>query len=131
MRTNRPSVIGLLTSVLCLLAISIFTTGCASRSIEAASTRLKVSNVTGKSVEVSLPKNLDATNLKVSIDPATGKYELSADKLVTDASTVIETASAAQARAIEKLSGTLNQIVPLVVPPARASTPTPPAATAN
>lgn len=90
--------------------------GCASQPIEAASTRLKVSNVTGKSVEIALPKNLDATDLMIVVDPASGKYQLSAKKLVTDASTVIDSAAAAQSRALELLSGSISQILPLLTP---------------
>lgn len=107
---------------------ALLTTGCIARPIEAASTRLKVQNVTGKSVEITLPKNLDATGLVVTANPATGVYELRAQKMVTDASTVIDSAAAAQAQALASLSSTLNALVPLIAQIRAAAPSTVPAA---
>lgn len=101
-------------TVLCLLSSVLCFTGCISQPIEAASTRLKVTNVTGKSVEITLPKNLDATKLKLTINPTSGEYELSADKIVTDASTVIDSAAAAQAQAMASLGNAISSLVPLI-----------------
>lgn len=95
---------------------ALFFSGCASRSLKEASTSFKVSNAMGKSIELTLPKNLDATELKVTVDPTTGQYSLEAKTLKADASTVIESASAAQADAISKLTDTVRTLVPLALP---------------
>lgn len=104
----------ILTTALCACAMILM--GCASRTIEQASTSLKFSNGMGKSFEVTLPKNLDATKLAVTVNPETKEFSLKADQLKSDASTVIESAAAAQAEAIGKLADTLKTIVPLVTP---------------
>lgn len=98
-----------------LCACALLVTGCFTKP-DFAATKLKVTNPLGKSIEITLPKDLDATELDVSADPATGTYHLKAKTLKTDASTVIESAATAQADAIGKLADTLKIIVPLVSP---------------
>lgn len=51
-----------------------------------ATTRLTVRTPDGLVVTVALPKNMDATNLRVSI----GDYKLAADKITTDAKSVVD-----------------------------------------
>ena len=99
-----------------LAASALILMGCASHSIEQASTSLKFSNGMGKSFEVTLPKNLDATKLAVTVNPETKEFSLKADQIKSDASTVIESAATAQAEAIGKLADTLKSVVPLVLP---------------
>ena len=96
-----------------LLTLGLFHGGCASPNIEAASSRLKITDDQGKSVEVLLPKNLDATNLVIVINPKTGDYKLTADKFRADATGVIESGSAKQADAISKLVDFATKAVPL------------------
>lgn len=103
-----------------VLLLGLFAVGCASKNIEAGSSRLSVTNPMGKSLDVVLPKNLDAVNLQIVVNPKTGEYMLSADKFTTDASTVIETAASKQADTIGKLADTLREVVPLAAPPAQA-----------
>lgn len=95
---------------LALLAVAALSTGCASRTIEAASTRLEVSTLGGKSVVVTLPKELDATDLAVEVDPSTGTYRLSAAKLATKSEGVIDAAGTAQAAAITALAGAVQTL---------------------
>lgn len=134
---TRPHILALA----CLSGALLFT-GCASRTIEASSTKLKASNpLTGSAIEFALPKNLDAENLVVTIDPATKKFELRADKLKSDASTVIETAGIAQAQALASMSGAMNNLTSMLqqwiaqqIPPAASPPPapaSPPAAAGN
>lgn len=70
----------------------------------------------GKSVAITLPKNLDAEGLEVVVNPTTGEYKLTATKLRTDASGVIDSAGAAQATAIGKLTDTVTALAPLLTP---------------
>jgi hypothetical protein len=107
----------LVAALICCLSVSctFLTTGCVGAPIEAASTKLKAGNaLTGSVVEFELPKNLDAKKLNVTIDPATKKFQLSADELKTDASTVIESAGVAQAQALASMSGTLNNLTAIL-----------------
>ena len=97
-----------------LLLLSLLTlsatlfTGCASRTIDASSTKLRAGNI-----EIQLPKNLDAESLEISINPKTGEYRLTAAKLKTDASGVIDSASKIQAEALGKLADTVTALAPL------------------
>lgn len=115
MKTNIPRLV--VAALVCCLSVSctFLTTGCVAAPIEAASTKLKASNpLTGSSVEFELPKNLDADTLEVTIDPATKTFKLSAAKIKTDASTVIESAGVAQAQALASMSGTLNNLTAIL-----------------
>jgi hypothetical protein len=98
----------LLISLSLVLALAS-TTGCASKVVDAAATKLKAGNI-----EIQLPKNLDADELEVSINPKTGEYKLTAKKLKTDASGVIDSASKIQAEALGKLADTVTALAPLV-----------------
>lgn len=113
--------------VLLTLAVAVLASGCANRSIEAGSTKLNVSNPMGRSASIELPKNLEAEDLVVEVDPTTGTYRLSAKKLSTDAGTVIDRAGAAQAAAVGKLADTVSAIAPLLIPSRPAPTPAEPA----
>ncbi len=108
--------------VLLTLAVAALASGCATKSIEAGATKLNVSNPMGLSASIELPKNLEAEDLLVEVDPTTGTYRLSAKKLSTDAGTVIDRAGAAQAAAVGKLADTVSALAPLLIPP-RASAP--------
>lgn len=81
-----------------------------------ASTSIKIASPMGKAVEVTLPKNLDAKGLAVTVNPTTGEYKLTAEALRTDASGVIDSAGAAQATAIGKLTDTVTALAPLLTP---------------
>lgn len=94
---------------LCLLLLCVGATGCASKVVDASATKLKAGNI-----EIQLPKNLDADELEVSINPKTGEYRLTAKKLKTDASGVIDSASKIQAEALGKLADTVTALAPLV-----------------
>jgi len=50
----------------------------------------------------------------VEYDPTAGKITLRAKKLSSDASTVVQAGSAAQAHAIDRLTGVVEQLIPLV-----------------
>lgn len=55
-----------------------------------ATTRIDVLTPEGLRVRASFPKNLDATNLRLAIGP----HELTAERLQTDASSVVEAQTA-------------------------------------
>jgi hypothetical protein len=93
-----------------LAAVSLLFTGCASRTISAASTRLEVATLGGRSVVVSLPKEVEAEGLVVEVNPATGAYTLRADRLVTKSEAVIDAAGSAQAAAITALAGAVQTL---------------------
>lgn len=109
-----------LASGLALLLLAVIfvgsSTGCAHRTLEAASTKLLVSTPGGKTVEFAFPKELNAQMLDLSVDPTTGIITLKADSLKSSSQGLIESASAAQAEAISKLSGTVEKLLPLVLP---------------
>lgn len=90
------------------IALCAMTTGCASKVVDASATKLKAGNI-----EIQLPKNLDADELEVSINPKTGEYKLTAKKLKTDASGVIDSAAKIQAEALGKLADTVTALAPL------------------
>lgn len=115
---NTPAPLRLCASLCLLLGLVLGTTGCLNTpaNIEAGASRLTVSNAMGKSVDVVLPKNLDAENLQVVVNPATGEYMLSADKFRTDASTVIDSGAKASADALGKMADVIKEVVPLVAP---------------
>lgn len=91
-------------------ALLLAQTGCASRTISAASTRLEVGTLGGRTVVVTLPKEMDATGLVVEVNPGTGTYTLRAEKLVTKSEAVIDAAGAAQTAAINALAGTVQTL---------------------
>jgi len=88
-------------TLLCLLCLAALS-GCAT-------TRLKVTTPDGMSVSVALPKNMDATKLKVKA----GDYELSADRLITDASGVIRE----QNVGVSSVAGAVSDVAKAVTVP--------------
>ncbi|EIP96816.1 hypothetical protein OpiT1DRAFT_01241 [Opitutaceae bacterium TAV1] len=109
MKTKTVSIITLLAA----LALG----GCAAfqrTSASDAATRLQFSTPDGKHVEVVLPKNMAAEKLEL----VAGDYSLRAASLKTDASTVMDSAgaaNAAQAQTISEMTKTIGGLVPLVV----------------
>lgn len=75
---NKPTFTALLALVL-LVALS----GCAT-------TRIDVTTAEGLRVRASFPKNMDATGLRLAIGP----HELTAERLQTDAASVVQAQSA-------------------------------------
>ncbi|WP_043586955.1 hypothetical protein [Geminisphaera colitermitum] len=105
-----------------LTAIALFS-GCAAfqkTTASDAATRLYFQTDDGRRVELVLPKNMVATKLELRA----GDYSLSAAELKTDASTVMDSAgaaNAAQAQTISEMTKTLGSIVPLAVKAAAES----------
>lgn len=93
-----------------LAAVLALSTGCVSRTISAASTRLEVGTLGGKTVVVTLPKEVDAVGLVVEVNPASGSYTLRAERLVTKSEMVIDAAGNAQAAAITALAGAVQTL---------------------
>lgn len=113
---RRGRILGLLAS---LIATALFSTGCASRTIEAASTKLEITTLGGRSVVVALPKELDASDLLVEANPGTGTYRLSARKITTKSEGVIGAANTGQTEAIMALSSALQALSNAAPAPAR------------
>ncbi|MDR1279490.1 MAG: hypothetical protein LBK99_01540 [Opitutaceae bacterium] len=79
-----------------------------------AATRLQFRTEDGRAVELVLPKNMAAEKLELLI----GDYSLRAASLKTDASTVMDSAgaaNAAQAQTLAEMTKTIGGLVPLVV----------------
>ncbi len=74
-----------------------------------ATTRITVKTSDGVVVSIALPKNMDADHLKVKA----GVYELSADRLTTDASGVIH----AKNEAVKDVAGAVGKVAPLLLVP--------------
>ncbi len=96
------------------LTVGLFLSGCASGIINSASTKLQFQDAQGKSFALTFPKELDATGLHVTVDPATGAVKLDADHVKSSNSALVESAAAAQAQSISTLSATVAQIVPIL-----------------
>lgn len=77
-------------------------------------TRVTITNPQGTSIELVLPKDLSADGLDVNLDPQSGKFDLKARKLRSNASNVIERQSAGVTSAIGEITGAAEAIVPLV-----------------
>ena len=90
--------------------------GCATKTIDASSTKLSISSPTGKTLEVVFPKELDAKKLNLEVNPDTGVITLKADSLKSSSQGIIESASSAQADALGKMADTLTALAPLLVP---------------
>ena len=102
--------------ILITLALaSLFISGCASRIIDAATTKLEVQNGKNKGFSIAFPKELQATKLDVSIDPKTGAITLKADQLKSSSTSIIESAGAAQAHALDNMSSMLSGIMPILL----------------
>ncbi|MDR1281674.1 MAG: hypothetical protein LBK99_12730 [Opitutaceae bacterium] len=101
----------------CLLIAASILSGCAAfqkTSASDAATRLHFITPDGRTVEVVLPKNMAAEKLEL----VAGDYSLRAASLKTDASTVMDSAgaaNAAQAQTIAEMTKTIGGLVPLVV----------------
>lgn len=93
-----------------LAAVSALSSGCVSRTLAAASTRLEVSTLGGRAVVVTLPKELEASGLVVEVNPSTGSYTLRAEKIATKSEAVIDAAGDAQAAAIGALAGAVQAL---------------------
>lgn len=106
---NKRTARFIFAAVLAGLAFTSFT-GCQSSNAQDSASTLKVGNPVGKNVEVSLPKNMEAENLEMVINPQTGEYRLSADSLRTDASGVIDSVGAANAQATAAAAEALRTI---------------------
>ena len=95
-----------------LAAFACFSfTGCQVATPQDTASTIKVSSAMGKSVDVALPKNLEAEGLEVVVNPATGEYRLTATKIRTDASTVLDTAANANAAATASAAAAVQAIV--------------------
>jgi hypothetical protein len=104
-------------STITLLAVCCLLPGCAAfqkTSADDAATRLTFRTEDGRNIELVLPKNMVATQLELRA----GDYSLTAAELKTDASTVMDSAgaaNAAQAQTIAEMTKTIGGLVPLVV----------------
>jgi hypothetical protein len=76
-----------------LLPLLFLLSGCAT-------TRIEVVTPEGLHVRASFPKNMEATNLRISV----AGHELTADRLRTDASSVVE----AQGSLVADITNTLS-----------------------
>jgi PBP1b-binding outer membrane lipoprotein LpoB len=92
-------------------ALACAFTGCASRTIESAATKIKVGDA-----EIQLAKNIDAESIKFTYDPVTKEIKFEAAKIKSDASGVIQTAGQAQAEAIGKLTETVTVLAERMLP---------------
>lgn len=63
-----------------------------------------------------VPKNVEAEDLDIEINPETGTYRLKAKRLSTDASTVIDRAGAVQAQALGQMAETIRAVLPFILP---------------
>ncbi len=100
---------------LCLFAAAILAGGCATRTIEAASTKFEIVDPAGKSVSVILPKNISADTMTIKIPTERGLAEFTTTNVASDAGTVIDRASAAQAAALGKLTDSVASLATLVI----------------
>lgn len=98
------------------LAALLGSPGCATRTIEAASTQFEVTTPEGKTTRFAFPKELDAKGLDLAVDPGTGRITLKAASLKSSSQGIIESASSAQADALGKMADTLTALAPLLVP---------------
>ena len=111
--------------------VGMISGGCASRTIESSST--KFSSISGKSFELTLPKELDAKNLVVTMDPASGVIKLTADEIRSSSQGVIQSAGAVQAETMNRLAGAAERALAVAAslttgrapPPAREPDPAP------
>lgn len=110
MKSSRNLLVGLWA-----FCVILFSTGCASRTIEAATTKVEVQQSKNKGFAISFPKELDATKLDVAIDPKTGEMHIKADRLKSSSTGIIESAGAAQAQSIANLTAAIAGILPLLV----------------
>lgn len=112
-----------------LSALVLLLSGCASSMIGAASTRIELEDpADGKSLRVALPKNISADEITLTIPTSSGKTaSFKATNFASDASTVIDRASVAQAQALGKLAEAINSIASLRGLPVPASPPAAPA----
>ncbi|WP_043588996.1 hypothetical protein [Geminisphaera colitermitum] len=111
-----------------LLAALAVLSGCAAfqrTNASDAATRLHFSTPEGRSVELVLPKNMAAEKLEL----VAGDYVLRAASIKTDASTVMDSAgaaNAAQAQSLAEMTKVIGGLVPLAVKAAAESAiPTP------
>lgn len=104
---------------LILIAVALVASGCASKTIEAASTKLSVGSPMGRNGSLELPKNLKAEEIAVDYDPETKAFSFRAKNIETDSASVIERAGAVQAEAVGKLADTVSTLVPLIAPAAK------------
>lgn len=95
--------------------LALLFTGCASRIIDSSSTKIEVQNGKNKGFSLTFPKELQASKLDVSIDPATGKISLKADQLKSSSTSIIEAAGAAHAKSLENVTATLSQVMPFII----------------
>ncbi|RRJ96720.1 hypothetical protein Ga0100231_023330 [Opitutaceae bacterium TAV4] len=106
-----------------LLAALAVLSGCAAfqkTNAGDAATRLQFSTADGRHVELVLPKNMAAEKLEL----VAGDYILRADSLKTDASTVMDSAgaaNAAQAQSLAEMTKVVGGLVPLAVKAAAES----------
>jgi hypothetical protein len=94
----------------------LFGAGCASRTIEAASTKLEIRQGKYKGVSFTFPKELDSKKFEFSIDPKTDVITLKADTITTSSQGVIDRAGAAQAQAMGDMSKAVSTLVTTVAP---------------
>jgi ABC-type glycerol-3-phosphate transport system substrate-binding protein len=107
MNTNRKS--KTLAATLVAFAL-LFLSGCKTTSPQESASTIKVTSPMGKSVDVSLPKNLETEGFELVVNPGTGEYRLSADTLKTDASGVIDSAGEANAKATAAAAAAIEKI---------------------
>lgn len=97
MKPSRPflNTLGVLACIAALLLCAL-TSGCATTSI-------RVTTPSGLVVDAKFPKNLQATNLDLTLD---GIGHLKADRITTDASSVIDAQGAAASGVADSLTAT-------------------------
>ena len=96
------------TLLVSLALLALLFTGCASKVIDSAATKVKLG-----SAEITLAKNIKAEQLIFRYNPETKQIEFTVAKIESDASGVIDSASKIQAEALGKLADTVTALAPL------------------
>jgi hypothetical protein len=97
--------------------------GCSTtgQTIDAATTTLKVKDSTGKSFAVGFPKELNADTFVLDVDPSTGHVKVSANKIQTSSSQIIENAGNASAQATLAMAQAFQALAPAVAQAVQAA----------
>jgi len=116
MKNKDPRFLGTLIGLILSALALVFFSGCSTAAgiINSASTKIEVRDVKGKSFMLTFPKELQASALHVSINPATGVIELKADQLKSSSTSIIESAGVIQAQSNANLTAALLQAMPLI-----------------
>ena len=109
----------LITAALCAFAFASM--GCASTVIGAAASKYRVQTSDGKTVDVTLPKEIQADGFDFLLNPHTGEVHLKARSLTTSSQRLVDSAAIAQAQSIGKLTEALAVVLARLPAPNEAA----------